>query len=492
MRQPRAIAIVALAGLVIPVVVQGGPPSISQRIDALLAQAWEGDKIEPAQTAGDAEFLRRVSLDVQGTLPMAGQVRLFLEDTHPDKRAILIDQMLESPLFAQHLADLWTRILMGPGIESPESQQLNEWLRDRFASNLRYDRLAADLLADTGNGDPGPAAYFQAMEFKPEKLAASSARIFLGMRLECAQCHHHPYDHWKQDDFWGYAAFFARVAPNESAMQRSGGLQDRATGEVTLPDTETVVYPRYPSGRDADRDSLGTRRQWLALWMASPDNHFLARAVVNRVWGHLFGMGLVDPVDDLGPNNPPSHPQLLEELSEAFVQSGYDLRELYRGILNSGAYQRSSAYLHSELPPPESFAVMATKPLSPEQIGRSLLRMAGGQADTGMAMLVEGRLRQMQTGDGDMQASVPQALMMMNGQVTQAVTADQASRLVRALSAPFLSPEERLETLYLATVSRLPTGPERERLLPLIGQDEQAAGDVLWSLLNSAEFLLNH
>ena len=485
---------------------------IDARIDEKLAAAG----LSPAPTADDATFLRRVYLDLTGVVPRVAEVRAFLADARPDKRARLIDSLLESPAHATHLANNWRNILL-PGDLNIE--QINNvvgvqnWLRQRFVDNLRYDNLVSDLLVATDGEELGPALYYTSLDLAPEKLAASTARIFLGLQIECAQCHDHPFDStWKQPDFWGYAAFFAQLErPGEGqpiGMQTR--IKDSDEGEVKLPDSETVVLPKYPGGDAADADDLGTRREQLAIWMASRDNPYLPRAGVNRAWHHLFGRGLVEPVDDIGPHNKPSHGELFEELTAYFVASGFDVRELYRTLANTQAYQRASQWTSEQAPPPELYATMAIKTLTAEQLYDSLNRVLNRQPqamfpglNVSSSLLDPRRLAfiaKMESSSRtplEFQAGILQALTSMNGGETSEATDPARSPLLGALEAPFLADADRVETLFLATLSRLPADDERaafvghlEKASP--GERPKAWSNILWALVNSAEFSLNH
>jgi len=486
-----------------------------QRVDELIQQRLDEAGVAAAPISDDAEFLRRVHLDLTGVIPHAAEVREFLADADPDKRAKVIDRLLASPRCATHLANTWRQFML-PGTPGPEQLAnvagLQNWLRTQFASNMRYDRIVADLLVANGGGDAGPALYFTSLELAPEKLAASTSRIFLGLQIECAQCHRHPYDDWSQKDFWGYAAFFARLGRNDAMGDpRSIGLVDLNEGEVRLPETEAVVAPQHLDGTDVDDEFGGNRREKLAIWMASRDNPFLARAAVNRVWSHLFGRGIVDPVDDLGPLNPPSHPQLLDELTEYFIGTGFDLSDLLRTLANTSAYQRTSRVAGEQSPAPELFAAMAVKTLSADQLYDCLQRVMRSPASATPAFLpgagamfdprrlaFAAKMRMQGTSATEFDAGVLQALTLLNGSVTSAVTSVEQSGLLAALEAPWLSDEQRIEALFLATVSRLPREHEREPMaayLAAAGSSEDARAaraDVLWALINTAEFVLNH
>ena len=481
------------------------------RIDELVAQRWMLEQAEAAALSDDSEFVRRIYLDLTGVIPRVAEVREFLADARPDKRQQLIERLLASPRHATHLANTWRQIMVPGGLdleELPNVAGVQNWLRRQFAQNMRYDRIVSDFLVASGGGESGPALYYTSLELKPEKLAASTARIFLGLQIECAECHKHPFDHWTQEDFWSYAAFFARL--QQSDMQRGPtdvSLVDLDTGDVKLPDSETIVPPRYPDGQTVDTSAAGTRRVQLAIWMASRDNPYLAKAAVNRVWSHLFGRGLVEPVDDLGPHNPASHPELFEELTAYFVASGFDLRELLRTLTHTRTYQLSSRTA-SEQPAPELFAAMAIKTLTAEQLFDSLNQIVGGRtAEIPNFFALRSNLfdqnrlafvgkMQMRGGNAtEFDAGVLQALTLLNGSETSGATQPDQSSVLVALDSPLFNAEERIDTLFLGTLARLPTDAERQVFSEHVtaSDDSKAAlGDILWALLNSAEFTLNH
>jgi len=480
------------------------------RIDDVLAEHWRQAKTPPSPPADDSEFLRRAYLDLTGAIPKVSRVRAFLADKHPRKRQALLDALLRSPAYATHMATLWRNIMLPAGMENGNIQGVlgvQNWLRRQFAANLRYDRLVSDLLVATGGDDAGPSLFYTALELKPEELAANTARIFLGLQIQCAQCHDHPFDHWKQHDFWGYAAFFAQLEQTQSSPGNTR-LVDLESGEVTIPETDTVVAPQFPDGQSPLEDEGGPRRTQLSLWMASRENHYLPPAAVNRAWKQLFGWGLVEPVDDLGKHNPGSHPELLEELSVYFVRSGFDYQELLRTLANTKAYQLSSRY-DGERPPPELFATMMIKSLSAEQLYDSVARatltprnIAAGMGNSPafspqrQAFVTQMQLRNWNP--AEFQAGMPQVLMLLNGQTVNAASLPETSGLLKALEAPWLSEPQRVETLFLAAYARFPTDEERQRFVGYIAESDnaksrrRARGDVFWALLTSAEFVLNH
>jgi hypothetical protein len=387
------------------------------------------------------------------------------------------------------------------------------WLRAQFVRNRRYDNIVADLLVPediTPSSEAAAASlFYSALQFKPEELAANTSRLFLGVQIQCAQCHDHPMNNWKQKDFWGYAAFFARVRqPQAQARSRMAAVMEATTGEVMLPDTQDVVLPKFLDAAQSRGEDDGSRRRPLAIWLASSSNAYFAKATVNRVWAQLFGRGLVDPVDDLGTHNPPSHPELLDELAAWFIESGFNLKELYRVLANTRAYQLTSESEETEAKaPPELFARMAIKNLSAEQLYDALARATlrrdaqgmpgqiGNRLDDAQRQLFVSRFRVLAGRPTEFQSGIPQALTLMNGSTVSNATDLMQSPLLQSLDAPFFSHPQRVDVLFLATLSRYPYVDERESFVDYVSQasdPRSALGDVLWALLNSAEFTLNH
>ncbi|PQO45525.1 DUF1549 and DUF1553 domain-containing protein [Blastopirellula marina] len=482
--------------------------AMAARIDELVLAKLQAEQVPPAPPANDGEFVRRAYLDLVGSIPTVAQTRAYLEDGSADKREKLIAQLLKSPAHPSHLATTWRALVLEP-TDDPTSLQneqgLQQWLREKFSENVRYDRLVEEFLTAT-QGNNGPGYFYAAQELKPELLAAETSRIFLGLQLECAQCHDHPFDRWKQDDFWGVAAFFAQLErPNNDNNLGLGrfDIVDRSSGEVTIPDTDKVVKPSFP-GTDADYASFGgTRRQQLAIWMVSRDNPFMPRRAVNWAWSHMMGRGIVHPADDMSPQNAPSHPELLDELTTYFVKSGFDMRLLLQTIAITDTYARSSEAVSASEAPPELFARMAVKSLTPEQLYDALLKVGllrgnnDGNLNDGMRNQFVTRMRTAGKDRTTFDTGMPQALALMNGPPVSTATDPNTSGILRAMSAPFLSDEQRLNVLFLAAYSREPNEQELlryEEFLKSASPQEQskALGDVLWVLANSAEFMLNH
>jgi hypothetical protein len=493
---------------------------MASRVDELLAKQWTDAKVEPAGPASDGEFLRRVSLDFTGVIPRASQVRAFLADEKPDKRAALVDELLTSPRYSTHMATTWRNRILPTGVapeRNREALALQKWLRARFAKNLRYDNLVGELLLTLGGDELGPALYFQANDLSPEKLAGSAAELFLGVRLDCAQCHDHPFADWSQRDFWGLAAFFTRVKSRDDRgmgmMDARYRLIDAADGDVVLPESSEVVPPKFPKGDSATDDSRQTRRVQLAIWMTSGDNPFFARAAVNWAWTHLFGQGLVETLDDVTDPEIAAQAQILDELADYFVDSGYNLRELWRTLASTRAYQLAGG--QEDETAADLFAQMRAKPLTPEQLYDSFILLAPANAPAATTAMRGADMaasldedpsriefvRNMRSPPGaatEYRAGTLQALMLMNGRVAAGVSNTDVSNLLGAIIAPYMSDDERIESLFFATLSRHPADDERQACVAVLADcktDEdrtKALSDVLWALLNSTEFAFNH
>ncbi|HKB41027.1 MAG TPA: DUF1549 domain-containing protein, partial [Gemmataceae bacterium] len=315
---PLAACLVVF-GLV-PCAGTAGPPTdparLAARIDELLAARWTKAGVQPARRSDDAEFLRRLHLDLTGKVPTVAEVRRFLADRTADRRRAVVERLLAGPGYVSHFAANW-RMLLAPDAENDPGRQaavaaLERWLQKQFADNVPLDRLARDLLTwpldETRPGrvdpaSPSPRLFYLGREEKPDELVAATSRLFLGIRLECAQCHNHPFARWTREQFWSQATFFTGLRRPE-----------KATRTLAIPGTSRKAAARFLDGKELP-DGTGDARSLLAEWITAPGNPYFARAAVNRLWDHFFGIGLVDPVDDLSGENRPSHPELLDELA---------------------------------------------------------------------------------------------------------------------------------------------------------------------------------
>ncbi len=496
--------------------------TLAARIDAVLAARWAKSGLRPAAIADDGEFLRRAYLDLVGKIPTAAEARDFLDDPAPGKRAALIDRLLDSPAYTAHATEVWRRMLLPEADTDDEARPFAPtfagWLRRKVVEDAGYDRIVREILTakldapqsdlDLANGvvravpAPSPAAYYLAKGRKPESLAAGTARVFLGIRLECAQCHNHPFASWKREQFWSLAAFFAEV-PSEGndptrMMRRERPAPIR---ELTIPGTKKVVAATLLDGTKPEwRPRAGTR-EILAEWVTSPENPYFARALVNRVWARFLGAGLIEPVDDLDGETDPELKALLDEVSDQFRAHGDRLKFLIRTLTATRAYNLSSAGIgtgHDSSATGPMFATMPVRGLTPSQLFDSLTRATGSGQAGDRARFLElfggGQER-----PSEAETTIVQALTLMNGSYIDAATDPATGRVLGAIvGAPFLDTRGRIETLFLATLTRRPTPVEMAKLVDYVGRrksDEErskALADIFWALLNGPEFHLNH
>ncbi len=499
-----------------PASVRSSAAALSAQIDSLLADDWASQQITPAPPATDAEFFRRASLDLSGRIPAVADVRRFLSDDSTNKREAAIDRWLASPAYVHHFARVWRSVLLTQASAQDlrfAGTQLEAWLRTKLRENVPYDAMVREILT-TPLGDriataasdretPTPLAFYQANELKAENLASAASRVFLGVNLECAQCHNHPFASWKQDQFWQFAGFFAgvqRLRP-DNAFAPAPELLDRHS--MSIPGTDRTVEAGFLDNVEPQWSSGDPPRVVLARWMTSVGNPYFARATVNGIWSQFFGRGIVDPLDELGGNTQPSHPALLDALAAEFVASGYDLKFLIRGIVGSQAYQRSSQLTDPSQRDQSSFARALARGLTPEQLFDSFVFATGCDDKHRSEMLTKfaSLERPVET-----QRSILQALAMMNGQLVSEASSPTNSRTLAAVvEAPFLDRQGKLEALFLATLSREPSPTELQQCSSYIehaakaspptdrdAPENEALADVFWALLNSAEFTLNH
>lgn len=487
--------------------------AFAQQIDRQLDAHFAAAGIEAAPRADDAEFFRRLSLDLIGRVPRVAEVREFLADTSPDKRQRMIRHLLAHPRHAIHQANLWRAELLPEANSDRQAALLQKgfenYLTDQFRQRVRYDQLVRQLItvplptldqpAEPILRDPeraNPLAFIAA-KGKPENVAASVTRTFLGIRLECAECHNHPFAHWSQEQFWNQAAFFGGLKKNGSGLLEPL-REDRASRTVVYEQEKKTYAARLLDQQVDVIASDRSGREILADWLIAPANPFFARAGANRVWGQLFGVGLVEPVDDFHDENPASHPELLGEIGKEFAASGFDLDYLTEAICLTNAYQRTSARTHASQDNTKLPARMTAKGLTGEQFFDSLALVVGyrDEPDQGRARREFLSRFARLTAPSEPETSVQQALTLLNGRFIAAATNPRTNpTLIAVLETPGLREVDRLETLFLATLGRLPTAEEVTKLKAANTTSSDAANyyaDVLWLLLNTAEFRLNH
>ena len=504
--------------------------ALAEKIDRLVASRLNEEDIVPAGLSGDAEFLRRVYLDIAGRIPPVSKVREFLADRSPEKRRKIVDELLAGNSYVNHFTTLWRRVMLPEADSTSQARYMvpgfEAWLRAKLKQNVGYDDLVRELVTTPLNGSQNiysfqngmltPVAFFRAKETKPENLAAATSRIFLGIRLECAQCHDHPFGNWEREQFWSFAAFYSNIQPQRprqtgviSAIRKLLGAETARPKGLRIPETNTYVTAAFLD--DGKKAGGGNPRESLAVWLTSPRNPYFARTAVNRMWGHFFGIGLVDPVDDFNESNPPSHPRLLDELARDFADHQFDLKYIIRAITASRTYQLSSALTdESQTREPRLFARMAVKGLTAEQLFDSLAQATGYRklernpnpfafnANSPRQKFLD-LFHNASDEPVKRQTTILQALSMMNGQLVANATNLQNSQTLAAVTDyPLMSNAERIDALYLAALSRSPRPEETARMVqyveanPKAPQQKRALSDVFWALLNSSEFMLNH
>ena len=495
---------------------------IDEQIEAELQRL----RLPPSPLSSDAEFLRRAYLDVIGRLPSAGDARAFLAGNRsPGSRQKLIDGLLQREEFV----DFWTMrfadLLLISGKRGSEAgtRAYHLWLREQIAENTPFDQVAHALLTSTGKLDTAGPANFFTLASDPRDLAEHVGRIFLGSQIACARCHAHPADRWTQEDYHRFAAYFARITRDGDTIQVStrGEVYQPKTGQPVSP--KPLGAPALPAGGQADR------RVELAAWLTAPDNPSFARALVNRVWKHLLGRGLVEPVDDLRPTNPPTHPALLDALAKDFVAHGHDLRRLIRTIVSSRTYQLTSRtsglnrmddrfYSHAylkELPAQvfvdavsqatgviERFAAAPGTPMATMKEGADFsggppegtraVQLIGSRVPS-YALDVLGRCARDRPCDGPARSGggLAAALHLINGST---INGKLNSGIVSQLLQRHATDREIIEELYLGALTRMPEPPELAAWESLLARPAktEAVEDLLWTLLNSREFAFNH
>ena len=485
---------------------------VDQQIDARLSS--EG--VRAAALADDAEFVRRIYLDLHGTVPTLEQVKRFLADAEPNKRARLIDSLLADAQYGQYLADIWQGYLMSPLADdsTKRADRLRRWLAEQF-NTRHWDQIVTELITATGKMEDNAAVTYLIEGRLPRAvpdLTDLTSRYFMGVRLNCAQCHDHPFVNWKQEEFWGMAAFFTQIQTPKRAKQvyEKGVVDDP---QLTLANLKDAGVPdgfmqRAPTFLGGQKLSPATKtmthRAALAEWMTATNNLYFARATVNRTWWRLFGRGIVQPVDDIQEANAPSHPQLLDLLARKFIESGFDLKFLTRAIVLSQAYQRTSRPGESADKQAALFGRMSIKVLSAGQLYDSLETIAGPAAKvTGIDVRPGARWEFTQffgeSGDPDPMAyrrGIPHLLRQMNsGQFTGRNLDGLVTRLTKEDDGPRTTDDRLFSDLFLTILSRRPTENELRQVKSYVARSGSAAAglrELAWTLIMTSEFSLNH
>ncbi len=485
-------------------------------IDELVATKLEKLRLTPSELCTDEEFIRRTYIDIIGKLPEYEDVQAFLSEQAPDKRAKLIDQLLDRKEFSEIWATKWAEILMiksNNEVSYKAAYLYNKWLTNKIANNEPIDKIIQELLTSTGGVFDNPATNFYEVERDRLKLSENVAQVFMGIRTQCAQCHNHPFDRWTMDDYYGFVAFFSQIGRKQGEDYRQNVVFDARGGEVNHPVGGAVVKPKYLGGPVAELKPGQDRREALAQWMTSEANPYFSMSIANRIWAHFTGTGIVEPVDDFRVSNPASNPELLDELAKRLREYKFDFKQMVRDICNSQTYQRSTQptadnkddlrnYSHA-LPrriPAESLLDCICQVTNTKDkfrglpLGATAVQIADGSTST-YFLTTFGRSPRTTVCacEASTDPSLSQALNLINGQTISGKINE--GKLINKWIEEGLNDDQLIERIYLRSLARKPTSGEIEALKKIIAASanrQQGLEDVFWATLNSREFLFNH
>ncbi|MEK6259116.1 MAG: DUF1549 domain-containing protein [Planctomycetota bacterium] len=485
-------------------------------IDELVYSRWKDMHLVPSELCSDETFLRRASIDLIGLLPTPEQRQQFLNDTDPNKREKFVDSLLEREEFRDLWVMKWAELLQIRTANggSPKGLQLyDRWLRDSVRAGVTIDKIVMELIPATGGTFENPATSYYQTETTPQLLAENVAQAFLGTRIQCAQCHNHPFDRWTMDDYYGFAAFFSQVGYKQAPDPREITVFNAATGEMKHPLGNRTVSPKYLGGDIPTMTSGEDYRQSLAGWLASADNPVLARNLANVIWAHFLGIGIVEPVDDVRVSNPPSNPQLLDAIGQRLAGYRFEIKPLVRDICNSRTYQLTTRRNESNAWDERDFSHGRVRRLRAEvlldclnQVTETQDRFPGLLAGARAVQVADGRTpnyflttfgrstRQTPcTCEVKTSPTLSQALHLINGETTSGKI--EEGQLVERLLTERKEPMAVVADLYERCLSRQPTAKEAAAIQAKLAAspDAQAAlVDLFWALLNSNEFIFNH
>ena len=495
------------------------PMPVSNFIDERINEKLNKLRITPSELCTDEVFIRRVSLDICGTAPTVDEVEAFVVNRSSDKRAKLIDRLLEQDAFVSIWVMKWSQLLQirsYQNVVSPKAALLyHGWLKEKISANTPVDEIVVELLGATGSTFANPPANFYEMERNPLKISENVAQSFMGMRIQCAQCHNHPFDRWTMEDYYSFAAFFDKVARKAASDPRERIIVATGPGKTKHPVSGKVMEPKFLGGAMADVKGKD-RRAVLAQWLTAKENPYFSRNLSNIVWAHFFGRGIIDEVDDVRVSNPPVNEPLLAELAHNFSESGYNFKAMVRDICNSRTYQLSTkanetnatdltnfshAYLR-RLPAEILLDVVAQVTGTQNKfrglpVGARAIEIADGRT-TNYFLQTFGRSKRGSVCSCEVkkEPNLSQALHLINGETVE--TKIRQGKLIRKWQDQKMGDEEIIERLYLTTVGRMPKANEVERITELFEDSvdkkvkRQMLEDVFWALLNSSEFLFNH
>ena len=485
-------------------------------IDRAVYRKLNRMRIRPSELTGDRDFIRRAYLDVIGVLPTPDEVKKFLADPSSTRRDQVIDQLLARPEFVDFWALKFADILRSNGrlIQTKGAYVFHRWIRTSLQRNLPMDQFVRELLTSDGSTYKNPAANYYRISRDPETAVETTAQLFLGVRIQCAKCHNHPFERWTQDDYYGFAAFFSQVGRKKGNLPDEEVIYATGSGDVNQPRTGRTMKPKALGGPVLDDPAQNDRRVRLATWLSGPDNPFFAKSLVNRIWFHVIGRGIVEPVDDFRDSNPASNDELLDNLTGEFVKNGYDLKKLIRSIVHSRTYQLSATTNSLNSDDNLYFSHALTKLLPAEVLLDAISTVTG--AATSFDGLPRGALA-IQIPDGkidnpflktfgrparelacecerESDSNLSQALQLIGGATVNGKLRDDNGRIARLVKSG-TSPARIANELYLVALCREPTPTEQAAAVKHLSASKdlrQAAEDLGWVLINSKEFLFRH
>ena len=487
-------------------------------VDELALAKWKKLGLRPSPVADDATFLRRATVDVCGRLPTPAEVNAFLADASADKRTKLIDRLLDSPDYPAYFALRWGSVLRNSNLAGADqaAYAFHGWIKDMVARNRPYDEFVRGIVAAAGEWQDAPAInwYWQNRDDQLHQVTADVAQVFLGVRLQCAKCHHHPYERWGQADYYGLAGFFTRLGRKSFGQPPPYYASATVTTGEKDPLTGKSPEPKYPDGASPKFTPEDDPRHALVDWMAKPDNPFFARALVNRLWAHFLGRGLFHEADDQRDTNPPSNPELLDALARDFVAHKFDVKHVIRTIATSRVYQLSAVPTDGNKDDRQNFARYYARRM-PAEVFLDAVNQATGSKAGFSGVGINGRAVDLphegfgsyflDTFDRPKRvtvcecerstgATLSQVLLLANSDEMENKIGAGDGRLSKLVKDK-RPPAEAIDELYLAALSRLPTGAEKNKTLAYVdglANKQQGLEDVLWALLNSKEFMFNH
>jgi hypothetical protein len=485
-------------------------------VDTLVHSKLRKLRIIPSEVCTDEEFLRRVCVDITGTMPTIDDYEKFIADTTPDKRERLVDQLLQRKEFVDIWVMKWAELLqvrtIANRVEKKPMLAYFNWLRDKIANNTPTDKMVQELLGARGGSFANPAVNYYQTETETLKTAENVAQVFMGMRIQCAQCHNHPFDRWTMDDYYGFAAFFSQIGRKQGEDPRETIIFNSARGEVNHLVGGRVMKPKFLGGIEPDLTGKD-RRQVMAEWLASPENPYFAKNLANIVWAHFFGRGIIQEVDDVRISNPPVNGELLDELGRKFTEYNYDFRKLVRDICTSRTYQLSTTTNESNASDHKNFAhaelrriraevlldcissVTSTQDKFPGlPVGARAVQIADGNTAT-YFLTTFGRAKRESVCSCEvkMEPNLSQALHLINGDTSNAKIAQ--GKLVPTRLKEGKTPADIITEMFMRCFTRRPSEKELASLTAIVAEQQnpqEALEDIFWSLLNSREFLFNH